>query len=124
VDVQLRFYTDTHIAKAVAEQLRAKGIDIIRCEEVGMASASDEAHLEYATREGRVLVSQDEDFIRIDAQWRQTSRQHAGIMRVPPDLQGTAQISYLVTELLFYYNAVEADAVDYATEIFGTIIYL
>jgi hypothetical protein len=34
---KIKFYTDTHIAKAVAVQLRQKGVDIVRCEEVGMA---------------------------------------------------------------------------------------
>jgi len=33
----LQLYTDTHIAKAIAEQLRAHGVDVVRCEEVGMA---------------------------------------------------------------------------------------
>ena len=49
----IAFYTDTHIAKAVALQLRGHGIDVIRCEQVGLADASDVRHLEYATQHGR-----------------------------------------------------------------------
>lgn len=120
----LQFYTDTHIARAVADQLRTKGVDVVRCEEVGMAEASDEAHLTYATEQGRILVSQDDDFIRLDAQWRQAGRPHAGIMRVPPHVQGNAQVSYAVTEMLFYHDAEQAGAVDYANEIARQVIYL
>ena len=34
--MSIKFYTDTHIARQVAIQLRAKGIDVVRCEDVGM----------------------------------------------------------------------------------------
>ena len=59
----LKFYLDTHVAKAVAEQLRISGLDVIRCEEVGMSDASDEDHLAYATREQRIILSQDDSFM-------------------------------------------------------------
>jgi predicted nuclease of predicted toxin-antitoxin system len=59
---QLRFYFDTHIAKAVATQLRLKGVEVIRCEEVSMAEADDIEHLEYATANRLMLVSHDRDF--------------------------------------------------------------
>jgi hypothetical protein len=35
----IKFYADTHIARAVAFQLSQRGFDVIRCEEVGMALA-------------------------------------------------------------------------------------
>ncbi len=37
----LKFYTDTHVAKVVAVQLRPRGIEVIRCEDVGMARSGD-----------------------------------------------------------------------------------
>jgi hypothetical protein len=40
----MKLYADTHIPKQVAIQLRQKGIDIIRCEEVGLGEASDDKH--------------------------------------------------------------------------------
>jgi hypothetical protein len=46
----LKFYADTHIDKDVAIQLRKKGVDVVRCEDVGMAEADDEAHLDYAAQ--------------------------------------------------------------------------
>ena len=120
----LKFYTDTHIAKAVIQQLRARGVDIVRCQEVGMADAGDEEHLRYAAAQGRILVSQDGDFTIIHAEWRQAGRAHAGIMRVPPHLKGEAQVSYAVRQLGFYIEAETAGAVDYESEIAGQVIFL
>lgn len=122
--VALAFYFDTHIAKAAAVQLRARGVDVIRCEEVNMAEADDSAHLIYATQQARIMVSQDDDFLLLDKQWKLAGKTHAGIMRVPPNYQGAAQISFVVEQLLFYYEAEKADAIDYATEIENLVTYL
>lgn len=120
----LRFYFDTHIARAIAEQLRLKNVDVVRCEEVGMASASDEAHLQYATDEGRIMLSQDDDFLTLDAEWKQQNRQHAGIMYEPGHLQGASQVSYIVRQVMFYNEAEDGGAVDYQTEIGNRVIFL
>jgi predicted nuclease of predicted toxin-antitoxin system len=58
----LKYYTDTHIDKQVAVQLRQKGVDVVRCEEVGMAEADDESHLAYAAQNGLALVTKDAGF--------------------------------------------------------------
>ncbi|MFN8527842.1 MAG: DUF5615 family PIN-like protein [Anaerolineae bacterium] len=120
----LTFYADTHIAKAIAEQLRANGVDIVRCEEVKMAESSDEAHLEYATQAGRVMITQDADFAMLHRRWQESGRQHRGIVRVPPDLQGEAQIGFVVRELLFYHDAELAGALDVLADIANQLIYL
>lgn len=75
----LRFYTDTHIPKQVALQLRQRGITVIRCEEVGLADASDVTHLEYAAQHRLSLITKDEDFLVLHRQWTRDRRQHAGI---------------------------------------------
>ena len=120
----LKFYTDTHVAKAIAEQLRANGVDVIRCEEVGMAEAADEAHLEYAARAGRVMITQDADFAMLHRRWLQGGHSHAGIMRIPPNLQGEAQVSFTVKELLFYQEAERVGALNLKTDIEDQLIYL
>lgn len=40
----IAFYFDTHLAKAIVDQLRARGVDVVRAEEVEMANALDEEH--------------------------------------------------------------------------------
>ena len=39
--MSLSFYLDTHVDKQVAIQLRQKGVQVIRCEDVEMATADD-----------------------------------------------------------------------------------
>jgi len=120
----LKFYFDTHIAKAVATQLRDKGLDVIRCEDVGMASATDEEHLIYATEQARIMVSQDDDFTKLHYQWVADAREHAGIMYIPHRYQGESQISHLVKSLLFYEEAAQVGAVDYEIEIKNQLSYI
>jgi hypothetical protein len=60
--MKLRFYTDTHIPRQVAIQLRMKGIEVVRCEEIGMAEADDESHLTYAAENGLALITKDAGF--------------------------------------------------------------
>ena len=120
----LRFYFDTHIAKAVADQLRASSIDVIRCEEINMEGAKDADHLMYATRETRIMISQDEDFTILHSHWQKAGRKHAGIMKVPANWQGAVQITLLIAALRFYYEAEALGAVDYESEIASHIIYL
>ncbi len=120
----LRFYFDTHIAKVAALQLRAKGVDVLRCEDVGMTEASDKAHLIYATEHERIMVSQDEDFPILDARWKAQDKRHMGIFKIPPTLKGMALISAVVNELIFYDEAATVGAIDYLTEIENTVVYL
>ena len=68
-----RFYTDEHISKAVVAALRTNGVDVLTVPDAGTMGASDEEHLQ--TRDGRVLVTQDRDFLRLAA----TGMHHAGI---------------------------------------------
>lgn len=89
-----------------------------------MATASDEALLQYATDDARIIVSQDDDFTRLHIQWQQSDSSHGGIMFVAKRLQGEAQISYIVQQLVFYEEAANAEAVDYSTEIANQLLYL
>ena len=106
----LKFYTDTHISKQIALQLRQHGIDIVRCEEVGMAEADDEAHLEYAAQENRVLITVDKGFRDRAFQRLADGRNHSGIILVHPDLQGNAGIGTIVEWCLFFFEAVREGA--------------
>lgn len=71
----LRFHLDEHVEHAVAHALRRRGIDATTTTEAGLLGADDSAHLEFALREGRVIVTNDADFLAFAA----NSDQHAGI---------------------------------------------
>lgn len=53
----VKFYTDEHVARAVANGLRERGVDVVTTSEAGLLGASDEKHLEYASAEGRVVFT-------------------------------------------------------------------
>jgi predicted nuclease of predicted toxin-antitoxin system len=69
------FHLDEHGAKALANGLRRLGIDVTTTFEVGLAGASDEEQLAYSLAQGRVIFTQDDDFLCIHA----AGIPHAGI---------------------------------------------
>lgn len=79
---KVRFYTDEHVAKAVVHGLRQRGVDLLTVPDARLLSATDEEHLVRARTEGRVLFTQDPDFLRLHA----AGVAHAGIVYAP---QGT-----------------------------------
>ncbi len=71
----LRFHLDEHVDPALAHALRIRNIDVTTTREQGLASATDIEQLAFASREGRVLVTHDADFLSLAAQ----GCSHAGI---------------------------------------------
>jgi hypothetical protein len=113
----LKFFLDTHIPKAVALQLRGRGVDALRCEEVGMAEASDDELLAFATKEGRAMVSIDADFLRLSE-----GINHAGIFRIPSKYQDN--VGKIVTELYDYFQLIDIQAGTVAEDIHNQVIWI
>ncbi len=78
----IRFYMDEHVHPAVAAGLRRLGVDVLTAQEAGLLSADDDEHLTLADREGRVIFTQDADFLRL----HHAGVPHYGIAYAP---QGT-----------------------------------
>lgn len=99
----LRYYLDEHMRPAIAEQLRARGIDVETTVEAGRAHQghSDTSQLRYSTQVGRVLVTEDSDFVRLS----QVLQPHAGVVYFPVQLGIGACVEYL--ELLALTTAPE-----------------
>ena len=72
----IAFYLDEHVPNAVARGLRAHNIDVLTTTEARLLGASDDDQLEWAKGEGRVLFSQDPDFLSLAG----TVPDHAGIV--------------------------------------------
>ena len=54
----IRIYVDEDaMDRDLVEGLRARGVDVLTALEAGMIERSDEEHLDFATREGRILYS-------------------------------------------------------------------
>jgi uncharacterized protein with PIN domain len=76
---RIKFYTDEHVAKAVAAGLRRRGVDVLTAPEAGLHPAADEDHLALAVQQGRVIFTQDADFLRMHA----TGVHHCGLIYAP-----------------------------------------
>src|SRR5206468_2383329 len=59
----IRFHLDEHCPTGLADGLRRRGIDVTTTPEAGLLHASDEEHVAFALRQGRVVFTQDEDFL-------------------------------------------------------------
>ena len=58
----MRFLVDAQLPPALARFLAAEGHDAVAVRDVNLQDAEDTALWEYATREGMVIVTKDEDF--------------------------------------------------------------
>lgn len=98
---RIKYYADEHVARAVIRGLRQRGVDVLSVSEAGLLGASDEAHLECAAADGRVLFTQDDDFLRLHAR----GTDHAGIAYAR---QGTS-IGKIVRGLMLIHDILEPD---------------
>ena len=73
---KLRFYTDEHVHSSVVKGLRFRGIDVLTIKEARMLGATDADHIAFAKKEGRVIFTQDVDFLRLHAK----GAEHCGIV--------------------------------------------
>jgi predicted nuclease of predicted toxin-antitoxin system len=62
---RIRFHCDENVDPAIADGLRRRGIDVTIPSDVGLLGASDNQHLEFAIKEGRMLVTHDDDFLAL-----------------------------------------------------------
>jgi hypothetical protein len=78
--VSLRLYFDHHVPHAIAIGVRQRGIDVLTTEADGTADRDDEFLLQRATDLGRVVFTQDRDFLALAAAWQHTSREFTGMV--------------------------------------------
>lgn len=73
---KISFYTDEHVPHAVINGLRSRGADVLTTKEAGKLGASDEEHVALASEQGRVIFTQDDDFLKLHAK----GMNHSGIV--------------------------------------------
>lgn len=98
------------MSKAAIQGLRERGIDVLSVPEANMLGASDEEHLAFALAEGRVIFTQDADFLRLAA----AGHEHAGIAYAR---QGTS-VGDIIQGLMLIVQVLDAE------EMKGKIEYL
>lgn len=106
--MSLRIITDTHIAKQIAIQLRDKGVDVVRLEELDALpnNADDEDILAWATENQRAVVSLDDDFEKLHYQWMIDNKVHNGIFLGGSNLQGEKGFGTIIKFLAEYSELV------------------
>jgi hypothetical protein len=107
----LRYHLDEHVHPAVAAGLRAHGIDVTTTADAHLLSADDPLHIGFALRDQRVIVTHDDDFLKLHA----AGVEHCGIAYVH-------QRKYLLGELL--QMLLLLDACYQAHEMAGRVEYL
>lgn len=60
----MRFHLDEHVAHAIADGLRRRGIDVTTTTDARLLNAPDEDHIAFAKAGRRIIVTNDCDFIR------------------------------------------------------------
>lgn len=92
---------DEHVPPAVSQGLRRRGVDVLTTQEAGLISVSDEEHLKFASETGRIILTQDADFLRLHA----AGFSHKGIIYAPQQ----TSISTIVRGLMFIFDLLSAE---------------
>jgi hypothetical protein len=73
-------YLDVHVPRAIAEQLRRRGVDVVTAIEDGSDQLSDEDLLDRATSLDRVVFTRDMRFKALAEDWQRQGRSFAGLL--------------------------------------------
>jgi hypothetical protein len=92
----LALYVDVHVPIALTESLRRRGLDVLTSQGDGTATRDDPALLARANELGRILFSQDQDFLKIATDWQRSGRTFVGIVYA---VQQGASLGRLAGEL-------------------------
>ena len=98
----IRFHLDENCDPRIAAGLTLHGVDVTTTPEAGLLHASDEAQLAYAVAQGRVIVTQDTDFLRIAAAGQETP----GVVFYPDQGRSIGQV---IRDLLLIWEVYEPE---------------
>lgn len=76
----LRLYMDENVSRPITVALRRQEVDVLTVQTDGLTSTSDPQVLARATELGRVLFTQDDDFLVHGAECQRTGQHFAGII--------------------------------------------
>jgi len=76
----LRYYFDEHIPRPITAGLRHRGVDVLTVQEDGCGQLDDTLLLDRAITLGRVMFSQDVDFLAEACARQRDGREFAGVV--------------------------------------------
>ena len=113
----MKLYLDEDLSPSIALLLRLRGVDATSAHDVGNSQLADRAQLEYASREGRAIVSRNViDFLRLARDAVAANAGHAGIVLVPSSFRGD--------ECQAIADAIVEDLRPYPHGLDGVVIYV
>jgi predicted nuclease of predicted toxin-antitoxin system len=107
----IRFHLDENCPLAIADGLRRRGVDVTSSPGASLLGAGDEAQLADVVAEGRLIFTEDKDFLRIHAD----GTPHPGIAYCK---QQTRTIGQIVRGLMLIWEEYDPD------EVQNTVRYL
>ena len=99
----MRVYVDEHIDQAIVDTLRRGGCDVARAVDRHPHEPDDDVHLREATREERLFMTRDDDFLKLHAEYLRLGHEHTGVVfwQQSKDLG----IGYVTQKVLDYLHA-------------------
>jgi predicted nuclease of predicted toxin-antitoxin system len=107
----IRFHLDENCAKAIAEGLARRGVDVTTTPEAWLKGASDEQQAAFCLAERRILLTQDQEFLGLDV----AGFEHAGIVFCAKD---TKSIGEIIQRLVLIWEVYEPE------EMMGKVEYV
>ena len=98
---EVRYQFDEHMDTAIANALRRAGIDVLTTVEAGLLGAPDIVQLTYAHGAGRVMVTLDQDHLRLSRQ----GIAHSGIVYYA---HGSRTIGDVIAGLTLVHQTLDA----------------
>src|SRR5947209_8100643 len=75
-----QLYLDVHVDKAIHDQLRLRGVDVMRAQDDNAAQKTDEELLQHATELGRIIFTQDIRFKALAEDWQRQGKKFSGLL--------------------------------------------
>ena len=76
----VQLYFDVHVDKAIHDQLRLRGVDVLRAQDDEAAQMTDEELLLRATGLGRIIFTQDIRFKALAESWQRQGKTFSGLL--------------------------------------------
>jgi predicted nuclease of predicted toxin-antitoxin system len=76
----VQLYFDVHVDKAIHDQLRLRGVDVLRAQDDDAAEMTDEALLDRATELGRIIFTQDIRFKALAEERQRQGKVFSGLL--------------------------------------------
>jgi predicted nuclease of predicted toxin-antitoxin system len=107
----IKFHLDENANNAIADGLKRRGIDVTISAEVNLISASDQEQLAFAHSQGRVIFTQDRDFLEL----HYSGINHSGIVYC---IKGSRSIGEILRGLILIAEVLTSE------DMIGNLEYL